>query len=406
MCCWALLLLLLLLFPLGKKRYDNSLVYDPHEINYVIGDNESKIRAVPSLHEYTKKYIKLVNKDGLKNITYGISGDLNDLEIDSKTGVISGHPEKAGKYIYEITMKHSKGKYTGELIVNVTSKDEKVEKPEEPEASTPALSSNPEPENTSSKPKFKGGSGTKMDPFVITPAKGLAAGDEIASKQVITISGLKSGGIVNMSDLEIGQNGKRFAIVSEPDEVGRQSALVADDDGKIKFRIHFKDDEPSYDGANYEGLLKLGVSSVYFTWTTEVLEDTSEADAEKEVEIKAEEEAKDREIELAAKEEELKVKETEIDSKQAELDRIAAKAETIDFGVIGTASASEKDDLKIIKGIGPFIEKKLNALGIYQFAQIAKMTSKLEDEVNIAIEFFPGRVKRDEWVKQANELAK
>jgi predicted flap endonuclease-1-like 5' DNA nuclease len=34
------------------------------------------------------------------------------------------------------------------------------------------------------------------------------------------------------------------------------------------------------------------------------------------------------------------------------------------------------------------------------------MTSKLEDEVNIAIEFFPGRVKRDEWVKQANELAK
>jgi predicted flap endonuclease-1-like 5' DNA nuclease len=245
-----------------------------------------------------------------------------------------------------------------------------------------------------------------LDPFVITPAKGLAAGEEIASKQVITISGLKSGGIVNMSDLDVGQNGKRFAIVSEPDEVGRQSALVADDDGKIKFRIHFKDDEPSYDGANYEGLLKLGVSSVYFTWTTEVLEDTSEADAEKEVEIKAEEEAKDREIELAAKEEELKVKETEIDSKQAELDRIAAKAETIDFGVIGTASASEKDDLKIIKGIGPFIEKKLNALGIYQFAQIAKMTSKLEDEVNIAIEFFPGRVKRDEWVKQANELAK
>ena len=27
LCCWALLLLLLLLFPLGKKRYDNSLIY-------------------------------------------------------------------------------------------------------------------------------------------------------------------------------------------------------------------------------------------------------------------------------------------------------------------------------------------------------------------------------------------
>jgi predicted flap endonuclease-1-like 5' DNA nuclease len=32
------------------------------------------------------------------------------------------------------------------------------------------------------------------------------------------------------------------------------------------------------------------------------------------------------------------------------------------------------------------------------------MTPKLEEEVNIAIEFFPGRVKRDEWVKQANQL--
>jgi ELWxxDGT repeat protein len=399
-CCWVLLLLLLLFIPLLKRRYDNSLVYDPREIEYTIGDNDTKIRMVPSLHEYTKKYIKTVNSEGLRRITYAISGNLVEgLDIDSKTGIISGHPEKVGEYTYEIVMKHSKGNFKGEIVVNVREKGKAVEKEEEPEPEA-VRTVNPEPENTKSKPKFKGGAGTKMDPFVITPAKGLAAGEQISSKQVITISGLKPGGVVNMEDIDSSKNGKRFAIVAEPDVVGRQSVLVADDDGKIKFRINFKDDEPSYDGADYEGLLKLGISSVYFTWATEVLEDTSEADAEKEVE-----EAKDREVELAAKEEELKVKETEIDSKQAELDRIAAKAETIDFGVIGTASASEKDDLKIIKGIGPFIEKKLNALGIYQFAQIAKMTSDLEDEVNIAIEFFPGRVKRDEWVKQAKELA-
>ena len=59
-----------------------------------------------------------------------------------------------------------------------------------------------------------------------------------------------------------------------------------------------------------------------------------------------------------------------------------------------------------MKGIGPFIEEKLNALGIFKFEQIAKMTSKSEEEVNQAIEFFPGRVKRDEWVKQAKNLAK
>ena len=48
----------------------------------------------------------------------------------------------------------------------------------------------------------------------------------------------------------------------------------------------------------------------------------------------------------------------------------------------------------------------LVALGIYKIEQIAKMTSALEDEVNLAIEFFPGRVKRDEWVNQAKELSK
>jgi predicted flap endonuclease-1-like 5' DNA nuclease len=93
--------------------------------------------------------------------------------------------------------------------------------------------------------------------------------------------------------------------------------------------------------------------------------------------------------------------------KQAEeLERVAAKAEKIDFATLGVASASEKDDLKSIKGIGPFIEEKLNALGIFTFEQVSKMTAKIEEEVNIAIEFFPGRVKRDEWAKQAKQLHK
>jgi len=91
--------------------------------------------------------------------------------------------------------------------------------------------------------------------------------------------------------------------------------------------------------------------------------------------------------------------------KEATLARIKAKSKTIDFGRIGVAKASAKDDLKRIKGIGPFCETKLNALGIYRFEQIAKFNSKDEDKVNEAIEFFPGRVKRDEWVRQAKGLA-
>jgi predicted flap endonuclease-1-like 5' DNA nuclease len=91
--------------------------------------------------------------------------------------------------------------------------------------------------------------------------------------------------------------------------------------------------------------------------------------------------------------------------KQAEeLERIAKKAETIDFATLGVATIDDKDDLQVMKGIGPFIEEKLNALGIYTYLQVSKMTSKLETDVNEAIEFFPGRVKRDQWVNQAKIL--
>jgi len=62
------------------------------------------------------------------------------------------------------------------------------------------------------------------------------------------------------------------------------------------------------------------------------------------------------------------------------------------------------DSLSNIKGIGPFIEEKLNMLGISTYAQLAEMDEEMMDRVNEAIEFFPGRVKRDRWVEQARGL--
>jgi len=90
--------------------------------------------------------------------------------------------------------------------------------------------------------------------------------------------------------------------------------------------------------------------------------------------------------------------------KEAMLERIKENAKSLDFDRIGTASADNKDDLKTIKGIGPFIETKLNALGIYTFQQIANFTLDDEEKVNKAIEFFAGRVRRDDWVGQAKKL--
>ena len=59
---------------------------------------------------------------------------------------------------------------------------------------------------------------------------------------------------------------------------------------------------------------------------------------------------------------------------------------------------------QVIKGIGPFIEDKLYALSIFTFEQVSNMTPEIEEAVNVAIEFFPGRIKRDEWAKQAKAL--
>ena len=83
------------------------------------------------------------------------------------------------------------------------------------------------------------------------------------------------------------------------------------------------------------------------------------------------------------------------------LQRIQEKASSVNFNRIGNANKEEKDDLKRIKGIGPMIEGRLNALGIYTFEQISKFSPKDEVIVNEAIEFFQGRISRDNWVEQA-----
>jgi len=93
-------------------------------------------------------------------------------------------------------------------------------------------------------------------------------------------------------------------------------------------------------------------------------------------------------------------------SKQEVLADVGAQKGAIDFDLIGTAEAGDKDDLKVIKGIGPFIEQKLNALGIYTFAQVSRFNDPLIKKITKILEAFPGRIQRDDWIGQAAELAK
>ena len=63
------------------------------------------------------------------------------------------------------------------------------------------------------------------------------------------------------------------------------------------------------------------------------------------------------------------------------------------------------DDLRMIKGVGPKMEKLLNSLGFYHFDQVAKWTADEVLWVDQNLEGFKGRVSRDNWVEQAGVLA-
>ncbi len=64
------------------------------------------------------------------------------------------------------------------------------------------------------------------------------------------------------------------------------------------------------------------------------------------------------------------------------------------------------DDLKLIKGVGPKMEKLCNSLGYYHFDQIAAWSPSEVAWVDDNLEGFKGRVTRDSWVSQAKVLAK
>jgi large subunit ribosomal protein L21 len=66
-----------------------------------------------------------------------------------------------------------------------------------------------------------------------------------------------------------------------------------------------------------------------------------------------------------------------------------------------TAAAS--DDLKLIGGVGPVLEKKLHDLGYTSLAQIAALTPEQATEIDEKLNF-KGRIEREDWIGQAKDL--
>jgi predicted flap endonuclease-1-like 5' DNA nuclease len=68
------------------------------------------------------------------------------------------------------------------------------------------------------------------------------------------------------------------------------------------------------------------------------------------------------------------------------------------------AGVGEPDDLKLIVGVGPVLERMLHNLGVTTFRQIARWTERDIAEFDAKLPEFPGRIQRDQWVTQARAL--
>jgi len=161
------------------------------------------------------------------------------------------------------------------------------------------------------------------------------------------------------------------AIESEKNELNNQIVILNEDKSNLNNSLREKDNEIEYLSKEVNTLKALHAEAVH------------ETDDMK-----------------------LKNKRTEqmLHEKDEALDYLAQRKHLLDYKSFGKAAKGEKDDLRMISGIGPFIEERLHALDINTFRQISKFNAQDIDTINVAIEYFSGRIERDEWVAQAREL--
>ena len=141
-------------------------------------------------------------------------------------------------------------------------------------------------------------------------------------------------------------------------------------------------------------------------------EEEARRKAEEEARRKAEEEAKRKaEEEARRKAEEEAARKAAEEKQAAEMQGLmgesgAGEDEKSKVPLYGLKEpvAGEPDNLQMISGIGPKLEKLLHSLGIYYFAQIARWDEKTIAEIDDKLKF-KGRIQRDEWVRQAKLLA-
>jgi predicted flap endonuclease-1-like 5' DNA nuclease len=77
-----------------------------------------------------------------------------------------------------------------------------------------------------------------------------------------------------------------------------------------------------------------------------------------------------------------------------------AEARIGEVTAIPDGAPGSRDDLKLITGIGPVLEKKLNECGVFTYRHLAMLNDRDVERIETAIRF-AGRVRREDWIGQA-----
>jgi len=134
------------------------------------------------------------------------------------------------------------------------------------------------PVNTTSRPKFKGGKGTREDPFILKTLTDVKPGTVVYSNESITSKDVSPAEVFEVNDMNQNKNEGRFKITnqhiqtsSDDEESKLVSRLNSNDDGILAYQLAFDDrDADSVLADSYETLFKVGNESVYFQWTVQI----------------------------------------------------------------------------------------------------------------------------------------
>ncbi len=105
--------------------------------------------------------------------------------------------------------------------------------------------------------------------------------------------------------------------------------------------------------------------------------------------------------ELEADVEALRVKLQEAESEKIYLLGRVKKAESGE--TLKVVPMEQRDDLELVHGIGPVIERMLYDLGVYFFKDIAGWDAAKIAEITEQLPGFQGRIEREGWIASAKE---